>query len=337
MKISRNKLKQLVEQSMKKMVKENMTKEESDAKWEKYVDVGKSEDEKNERRKIWILWEMWTGATPASFALEKAKLPVNPTQYLSGYEGWNEWYKDVVKNKEAMDAMGRKVNTYFSVSDHFKYIAKFFPEEAKLPSMKLEKAKLDKQVVDEFMSGINYGDSAKSKKPEEMKEEENIFGFKETQMSDMGGLRQQSFDQWLLTRADPPSFSQIPSEMKKAFPLTVLMYTKAPTEFYKLAKGEDVDDEGLAKVEAAKKGNGESSLSDEDKAALARIKKGELNIKASPVNKPASKEDQTKMAGGTEKESEKDRKGIFNRKNKKMDENRIRAIIRHELIQSMKK
>lgn len=328
MKISRNKLKKLVEQSMKRMINEDKKANN----WEEYIAVGKNQEQKNDRRKVMVMWQMWTDPTSQySYRLMDFNLPVNPTQFTSGYEGWNDWYKAMMKNKEAMASMGKNVGDHFSVADHFKYVDKFFPKDTKDASMKLQTAKLDKQVVDNLMSGLNFEDALKSDdqiqnigKTKEIPEEKNIFGFKEPKQTGSGTgaqLAGQSLDQWLLkyTIQFPPA-SKIPLETQKTYPLTVLMYSKAPEEFWKLSQGETLDEKGLAKVNAAKKYTTEDSLSDSDKSALAMIKQGKVGNK-----NPASATSNYAGQNNTVKES------------RYINENKIRAIIRHELIKSSRK
>ena len=299
MKISKRKIESLVAEAIKKTV----LKEVKANNWQEYVNVGKTEADRQERRKLWMMWELWTkGDSKASFALMDATLPVNPTEYTGDYGGWVEWYKDMVKNKEAMASMGRKNN--FNVDDHFKYVDKYFPNEAKLPTMKIQKMNADQQVVDNFIQGLNALEKepkfAKLDLPGKDKDKKdlalssepsrNIFGFDEKPKAKGKTVtRAQSIEGYLLTQAIPPA--SLPLDIRNQYPKQSEMYKKNPSLFHKLAKGE--------------------SLTSDEEAAYAKL-----------VGKDAS----TRIAGGEPvKES------------KHINENRIRAIIRHELIQSMKK
>lgn len=308
MKISRNKLKHLVEQSMKSVLVNEATKKAND--WPEYVAVGKTPAEQNERRKLWFLWDLWTKPTQVQVELStnpEVKLPVNPAEYAADYSGWVKWYKDMLKNTEAMASMGKKPGQHFSVADHFKYVQKFFPDSAKLPSMKLQ-AKQDaiqaaeevKKMVPDFSLPE---ETAPKAKPSQQKKEEpsmnlstepskNIFGFQEAPVTNGEGVsRAQSIEEFLTTRASAPAM--LPLKTREQYPKQAALYAKNPTLFWKKAN--------------------DKKLSPQEESKLATILKGDT---------------ETRTVQG-EKENLKE--------NKMMNENRIRAIIRHELIQSMKK
>lgn len=301
-------------------IRTSIIKEEKAANnWEEYVAVGSNEAEQQERRKLWMMWELWTkGDSPASFALfDDDSLPVNPTSFTGGYEGWKNWYKAVVKNKEAMDAMGRKVGTYFTVADHFKYVEKFFPEKAKLPTIKIKKMAADQKVVDDFMAGLNFGDAAAKKQPAQQKKEApkkqepdmnlsraksgNIFGFKESPSLKSGVSAAQSIEEYLLTQARPPSV--LPLKQREQYPKQAALYAKNPALFWKKAN--------------------DKALSSQEETKLAGILKDNSNMSA-----PGEKTSPSKKAVGNED-------GV--KESREINENRIRAMIRHELIQSMRK
>ena len=238
MKITRRRFLQLVESSIRKNLLNEVKKANN---WEEYVNVGKTDADKKERRKLWMMWELWTrGDTEASYALMDADMPVNPTEYTGGYEGWVEWYKDMVKNKDAMAAMGR--TKHFSVADHFKYVEKYFPEKAKLPTMRIAKSKADQKVVDDFMKDINFGEKPETKTADTAQAKRSggskglsIFGFSEAPVVSGAVTRAQDIASFLLTRAAAPK--NLPPAQKQQYPKQAALYAKNPSLFFKLAKG----------------------------------------------------------------------------------------------------
>jgi hypothetical protein len=343
MKISKNKIKSLVAEAMKKTI----LKEVKANNWQEYVNVGKNEANKQERRKLWMMWELWTkGDSKASFALMDATLPVNPTEYTGDYSGWVEWYKDMVKNKEAMASMGRTKN--FNVDDHFKYVEKYFPKEAMIPTMKIAKMEADQQTVSNFINGLGF-----DKKPEAValdfldKSKEKAAAL--AAIDDMfEGLPDKIQDNSLKT-----SIANVKSGLTLYLfrdPKIDTIFANDPNGMLELMIGSDVDKLANAdsfyrlalhhaiksdsSLELAQKQElvefiDEIGLTKPDKAELAsstKYKETKDSSEEAVANSPLFKAIETSSLAGSEKANE----------SKMMNENRIRAIIRHELIQAMK-
>ena len=346
MKISKNKIKSLVAEAMKKTI----LKEVKANNWQEYVNVGKNEANKQERRKLWMMWELWTkGDSKASFALMDATLPVNPTEYTGDYSGWVEWYKDMVKNKEAMASMGRTKN--FNVDDHFKYVEKYFPKEAMIPTMKIAKMEADQQTVSNFINGLGF-----DKKPEAValdfldKSKEKAAAL--AAIDDMfEGLPDKIQDNSLKT-----SIANVKSGLTLYLfrdPKIDTIFTNDPEGMLELMIGSDVDKLAnadsfyrLALHHAIKSDSSldqkqkqelvefinRIGLTKPDKAGLAsssKYKEIKDSSKEAVANSALFKAIETSsgVAGEEKKQSN---------ESKMMNENRIRAIIRHELIQAMK-
>ena len=310
MKISKRKIKSLIAEAMQKTI----LKEVKANNWDEYVNVGKTEAAKQERRKLWMMWELWTKAdSPASYVLMDApNIPVNPTQYTGGYDGWVEWYKDMVKNKEAMSSMGRTKN--FNVADHFKYVEKYFPKEAMLPTMKIAKMKADQQVVDNFMTSLTALDNQPQvasldflNKKLETNSKTLVATIKDAAQKykiDANSIDNNKVDNAVkeLSNGDAMGRLAATREVEK------VLDPKLASEFLEL-----IDLSKPSKAELKKSKKYQSALNDTEKSELA---------------KGLSDESESGVAGEDKKKSN---------ESKMMNENRIRAIIRHELIQSMKK
>jgi len=161
MKITRRKFLQLIESSIRKnLLKEEEQKKEGLTKeWQNYVNVASSEDDRKKRLKIAILWTSLTTGQQGIEAAEK-DIPVNPAEEEAGYSGWKSWYKKVVANKEMMSKIGRTVGTYFSVDDFFKLVNIYeinYDEQSIKTNLEQ-----NKEVVDDFMAGINFGSATRN-------------------------------------------------------------------------------------------------------------------------------------------------------------------------------
>jgi len=346
MKISKNKIKSLVAEAMKKTI----LKEVKANNWQEYVNVGKNEANKQERRKLWMMWELWTkGDSKASFALMDATLPVNPTEYTGDYSGWVEWYKDMVKNKEAMASMGRTKN--FNVDDHFKYVEKYFPKEAMIPTMKIAKMEADQQTVSNFINGLGF-----DKKPEAV-----ALDFLDKSKEKAAALA--AIDEMLKDlpiKIQDDSLKTSIANVKSGSTLYLFrdpkidtIFTNDPEGMLELMIGSDVDKLAnadsfyrLALHHAIKSDSSldqkqkqelvefinRIGLTKPDKAGLAsssKYKEIKDSSKEAVANSALFKAIETSsgVAGEEKKQSN---------ESKMMNENRIRAIIRHELIQAMK-
>ena len=346
MKISKNKIKSLVAEAMKKTI----LKEVKANNWQEYVNVGKSEADRQERRKLWMMWELWTkGDSKASFALMDTTLPVNPTEYTGDYSGWVEWYKDMVKNKEAMASMGRKNN--FNVADHFKYVDKYFPNEAKLPTMKIQKMNADQQVVDNFIDGLGF-----DKKPEAVALD--FLDKSKEKAAALAAINDMFKD--LPDKIQDNNLKKSVANVKSGLTLYLFrdpeidtIFTNDPEGMLVEMIGPDVDrlmeadpfyifslhhavksDNSLTSEQKEKLVNninatGLKRPNEEQLASSSMWKEISKSSEEAVANSPLFKaiETSSAVAGSEEKSAN---------ESKMMNENRIRAIIRHELIQAMK-
>jgi hypothetical protein len=346
MKISKNKIKSLVAEAMKKTI----LKEVKANTWEEYVNVGKSEADKQKRRRLWAMWELWTKPTQVQVELSYAKsLPVNPAEYAADYSGWVNWYIDVTKNKEAMSAMGRTKN--FNVDDHFKYVEKYFPNAAKDPTMQIAKMKADQQTVSNFINGLGF-----DKKPEAV-----ALDFLDKSKEKAAALA--AIDEMLKDlpiKIQDDSLKTSIANVKSGSTLYLFrdpkidtIFTNDPEGMLELMIGSDVDKLAnadsfyrLALHHAIKSDSSldqkqkqelvefinRIGLTKPDKAGLAsssKYKEIKDSSKEAVANSALFKAIETSsgVAGEEKKQSN---------ESKMMNENRIRAIIRHELIQAMK-
>ncbi len=345
MKISKNKIKSLVAEAMKKTI----LKEVKANNWEEYVNVGKSEADKQKRRRLWAMWELWTKPTQVNVELSNANLPVNPTNYAVDYNGWVNWYIDVTKNKEAMAAMGRTKN--FNVDDHFKYVETYFPNAAKEPTMKIAKMKADQQTVNNFIDELGF-----DKKPEAV-----ALDFLDKSKEKAAALA-----------AINDMFKDLPDEirdnnLKKSVanvksgltlylfrdPEIDTIFTNDPEGMLVEMIGPDVDklmeadpfyifslhhavksDNSLTSEQKEKlvkniNATGLKRPNEEQLASSSMWKEISKSSEEAVANSPLFKALETSSAvTGSEEKSANE--------SKMMNENRIRAIIRHELIQAMK-
>lgn len=321
MKISRNKLKRLVEQSMKKVLVNEATKKATN--WDEYVAVGKTEEEQNERRKLKLLWRIWTHPTQAQVELStnpKVNLPVNPTDgYDLEYSGWVAWYKDMIKNPDAMASMGKKVGQHFSVDDHFKYVEKYFPDGAKIPSMKLKEKETTQEVVSDLMAGLNFGDAADSRIDFD---EKWLRTAKEKVIAVAKRSANISFD-------FDKEFKAIEQDVNKIINSND-PFDRFQVHTFSLQK---VSDPSKAKkISGFLDAIGIAMPSDEEKANSKKYQKALADAERSPE---FSKISNSKAELGPNRKAAGDEDSV--EESREINENRIRAIIRHELIQSMRK
>lgn len=314
MKISKSKIKSLVAEAMQKTV----LNEVKAKNWEEYIAVGKNEKQKNQRRAIMTWWKMINqGASLVALQDLGDEIPVNPSdiKYMGGYEGWVKWYMDCRQNSEAMKIITggkRKAgpNAQFSPSEMIEYSRKFLPPQ----QHKKAKEAYDAAIVGKLIADMGLD----QEKP---------------QMASLDlNKKIDSSTKTLVTTIKDAA-------QKYKTDADLIDNTKVDNAVRELNSGDAMD--RLAATKEVEKVLG-SKLASEflkainlSKPSLAELKKSEKYQNALNAT------EKTELAKGLEKDrtSEKtssDKKQDAN-ESKMMNENKIRAIIRHELIKSMRK